>query len=234
VSGPFSFFFSNFSIFKKKKRKTFVSHPLPPIPPISLSRYHTSGDGEYVNGEVTTATFKHRPFGDESAELLECSRPVHDDILLAKMRPGQRISAELHAEKGIGRVHAKWSPVATASYRLLPEITVFDDVTGTAADELVATCPMKVFDIEDAGSPQRRAVAARPRDCTMCRECIRPAGWDKRVRLTRVRDHFLFTIESTGALSAEDLFREAIKVFRAKLANVVSMLDAKEAPEDNE
>jgi DNA-directed RNA polymerase alpha subunit len=32
------------------------------------------------------------------------------------------------------------------------------------------------------------------------------------VQLSRVKDEFLFTIESTGILSAEELFKEALKV----------------------
>ena len=49
-------------------------------------------------------------------------KAVHDDILLAKLRPGQTIQLEAHCTKGEGKEHAKWSPVATAWYRLLPEI----------------------------------------------------------------------------------------------------------------
>lgn len=37
--------------------------------------------------------------------------PVHDDILLAKLRPGHELDIKLHAMKGIGRDHAKFSPV---------------------------------------------------------------------------------------------------------------------------
>lgn len=47
---------------------------------------------------------------------------VHDDILLAKLRPGQCIVLEGHCAKGVGKEHAKWSPVATAWYRLHPEV----------------------------------------------------------------------------------------------------------------
>ena len=73
--------------------------------------------------------------------------PTRPKIVLAKMRPGQVISLECHAIKGIGQDHAKWSPVgmfrpsfqllnvilrnilfgfcsATASYRLHPHITL--------------------------------------------------------------------------------------------------------------
>jgi DNA-directed RNA polymerase I and III subunit RPAC1 len=35
---------------------------------------------------------------------------------------GQAIELEAHAVKGIGKTHAKWSPVATAKYRMLPEV----------------------------------------------------------------------------------------------------------------
>jgi len=46
--------------------------------------------------------------------------PVHPDIVIAELRQGQRISLEAHARRGYGKDHAKFSPVATASYRLLP------------------------------------------------------------------------------------------------------------------
>ncbi len=38
-------------------------------------------------------------------------RPVDDDILIAKLRPGHELDIKLHAMKGIGRDHAKFSPV---------------------------------------------------------------------------------------------------------------------------
>lgn len=36
----------------------------------------------------------------------------------------------------LGKDHAKFSPVATASYRLLPDITLLEPVEGEAAEEL--------------------------------------------------------------------------------------------------
>ena len=42
----------------------------------------------------------------------------------------KEIEAELRCEKGKGKVHAKWSPVATAYYRLMPHIEILDKITG--------------------------------------------------------------------------------------------------------
>ncbi|AEE33738.1 DNA-directed RNA polymerase family protein [Arabidopsis thaliana] len=48
--------------------------------------------------------------------------PCDLDILIAKLAPGQEIELEAHAVKGIGKTHAKWSPVGTAWYRMHPEV----------------------------------------------------------------------------------------------------------------
>ncbi|KAL1207588.1 DNA-directed RNA polymerases II, IV and V subunit 3 [Cardamine amara subsp. amara] len=99
--------------------------------------------------------------------------PSLQDILIAKLGPGQEIELEAHAVKGIGKTHAKWSPVATAWYRMLPEVVLLKEFEDEEAVELVNVCPAKVFDIEDMGEGRKRAKVARPRDCTLCRECLR-------------------------------------------------------------
>ncbi|KAJ8748240.1 hypothetical protein K2173_000648 [Erythroxylum novogranatense] len=150
--------------------------------------------------------------------------PTDDEIIIAKLGPGQEIELEAHAVKGVGKTHAKWSPVATAWYRMFPEVVLLEDIEDEMAEELKAKCPVGVFDIEDVGKDKRRAKVARSRACTLCRECIRGEGWDKRVALRRVRDHFIFTIESTGALRPEELFTEAVKILEDKCERVITEL----------
>ena len=148
-----------------------------------MSVYSSQLEWQPVGSQADT--FEHDPI-----------RPVHDDILIARLKPGQVISLEAHATKGIGKEHAKWSPVGTASYRLLPELVVGEEVEGATAHELVEKCPMGVFDIEDIGRDV--AVPVRPRDCTMCRECVRgTAGngkpWKDLVTIHRIMNHFICT-----------------------------------------
>lgn len=164
---------------------------------------------------------------------------VHDDIIVAKLRPGQEIEAELHVIKGVGRDHAKWSPVATASYRMLPDVIIENPIMDEKAEALVAKCPMDVFDIEDLAddgskgsnkgkgskkSGRKQAVVARPRNCSMCRECIREPEWADKVKLRRVRDHFIFSVETTGAYKPEEIFQEALNIFSSKCSLLKSKI----------
>merc|ERR1712070_1107448 len=68
-------------------------------------------------------------------------RPVETDVLLAMLAPGQEIVLEAHCTKGIGREHAKWSPVATVWYRLRPEVMLLQEVVGDMADRLASLLP---------------------------------------------------------------------------------------------
>jgi len=182
-------------------------------------------DERYINSKVLSKDLVWVPQEEQSVTFAnDPIAPVYDDILIAKLRPGQEIDLEAHCTKGEGKEHAKWSPVATASYRLMPEIVFQEAITGADAEALVAKCPMKVFDIEDL--PVKRAVVKRPRNCTMCRECIREPEWDKRIKLLRVKDHFIFSIESTGILPPEVLFAEAVKVFMVKCQTIIGELDS--------
>jgi len=139
--------------------------------------------------------------------------PVHKDILITKMRPGQEIEAECFVEKGIGKDHSKWSAVCPAYYKLLPKFKFpAGDITGADAQELKNVCPMKVFDIEESTG---KCFAARPRDCTTCRACIE--RFPERVQLTKIKDHFLFSVETFGSIPPETLLERAIDVMMTKL-----------------
>ncbi len=52
------------------------------------------------------------------------------------------------------------------------------------------------------------AVVKNPRDCTMCRECIRKDGWAERVELRRKADHFIFTVEAVGQIDAAMIVKQ--------------------------
>lgn len=152
---------------------------------------------------------------------------VHKDIMLAKLGPNQRIKLRAVAIKGIGLSHTKWSPVSACFYEMKTDIHFTKPIVGDAAQELRKACPMRVFDVEDSG----QAVASRPRDCTMCRECLRvdrfPAFADS-IKLEKLKTSFHFTIETTGQLAADVVFRSGLQLFAERMRDLAKTLKSSE------
>ena len=142
----------------------------------------------------------------------------------------------LIAKKGNAKTHAKWSPVATCIMRAEPILEMdqvkINKLTPEHKQELVARCPRKVFsynsirqsvDIEDANK------------CNLCNECVKYVtvdlnlkenpeykdvniNWEKMIRVDERDNKFNFTVESTGALSPEDIVLKAFSVLKQKLS----------------
>lgn len=175
---------------------------------------------------VYSGDLQWEPWSEDQAKRFRDNtpRPVADDILLAQLRSGQEIECECVAEKGLGKEHAKWSPVCTAFYRLLPDIELTQPIAGDDADALVQACPMGVFDIEEAANV-RHARVANPRACTTCRECIESfPGREKGLVLGKAKNHYLFTIESVGAIPAPALFQRALQKLKEKCETAKKVL----------
>ena len=75
---------------------------------------------------VYSNQLKWVPQGNKNAKKLKVEL-VHDNIIIAKLRENQEINIEIYAERGIGKKHAKWSPVSTCFYRLMPSIKIEPD-----------------------------------------------------------------------------------------------------------
>jgi DNA-directed RNA polymerase I and III subunit RPAC1 len=188
-----------------------------------------TNEEKYNNSVIYSRDLLWSPQGNQQEKFKNNPiQPYYNDIIIAKLRPGQSIEAELYCEKGIGATHAKWSPVATASYRLMPNIRIVQPILNEDAVKLYNKCPMKVFDIEEItgnnNKAGKRAVVARPRNCSMCRECTRstedwPAAEEK-IELRRIKNHFIFSVETTGAYSPAQVVKEAINILKHKSNNL--------------
>eukprot|EP01013_Petalomonas_cantuscygni_P016130 TRINITY_DN33083_c0_g1_i1.p1 TRINITY_DN33083_c0_g1~~TRINITY_DN33083_c0_g1_i1.p1 ORF type:complete len:478 (-),score=100.14 TRINITY_DN33083_c0_g1_i1:81-1514(-) len=102
-----------------------------------------------TSADVTVVASKHLTFHPLPGQLAKggvlanapTPVPVHADITIAKLKPGQRIKARCVAVRGCGRQHAKWSPVCTAAYRMRTVVRVVQQPRIAA-----------LHDIEDAGN----------------------------------------------------------------------------------
>lgn len=181
----------------------------------------------YLDHKVYTSHMKWLPQGNQSDLFhdIDPPRTVHSDILIAQLRPGQEIHVIMHCVKGVGKDHAKFSPVATASYRLLPEITLLHPIEGEMAERLQKCFSPGVIAVDDVnGKKVARVENARIDTCS--REIFRHEDLKNLVRMERVRDHFIFSIESTGILAPDVLMKEAIMGLMGKCRRFLDELDA--------
>ncbi len=186
----------------------------------------------YNNAHVYARDIVFSPMGrqEEFFSGEDAIAPVNPDILIVKMRPKQTINLSMHMHKGIGSDHAKFSPVATASYRLLPTIQILKPILGAEAEKFARCFPQGVIGLDKvtkkeagvAGSGYEghagevKAVVKDAMKDTVSRECLRHPEFEGKVRLGRRRDHFIFSIESTGQWDSDELFMESVKHLKLK------------------
>ena len=192
----------------------------------------TDPDKLHLNRNVYARDIVFAPNGRQAEYFSgeDAIAPANPDILIAKLRPGQRIALEMHMHKGIGADHAKFSPVATASYRLMPVINITRPILGADAHKFQKCFPAGVIGIDkvsrreaalkDSGyeghEGEDKAVVKDAMKDTVSRECLRHAEFEGKVKLGRKRDHFIFGIESTGQWDSDELFLESLRVMKKK------------------
>lgn len=145
-----------------------------------------------------------------------------DPILIMKLSKNQQLDMDLVAKKGTGKLHAKWSPVATCQMRKEPTVQIDSDkinrdLTVEKRKEFVATCPRSVYKFNE----MRNAVEIEDADrCILCIECVRYAqsqGLERAVRVGERDEKFIFTVESTGVMPPEDIVARALDILSEKL-----------------
>ncbi|KAI1720793.1 RNA polymerase rpb3/RpoA insert domain-containing protein [Ditylenchus destructor] len=181
--------------------------------------------GQTGSEKVLSGSFKWVPI--EKQEKIHAENPprmVHDDIIVAKMRPGQEIEARCHCVKGIGRDHAKFSPVATASYRLLPEIQITRTLRGEDAELLKSSFSKGVIEIDELSGA---AFVKNARKDTCSRNVFQHDGIKDAVEMSKNQNYFIFRVESTGAVKGVDLTLTSLRVLHAKLKNLHALVKEK-------
>ncbi|XP_060521590.1 DNA-directed RNA polymerases I and III subunit RPAC1 [Cylas formicarius] len=180
----------------------------------------------YKNSNVYSKHLKWVPIGNQRTRFKESDvGPIHPDILIMKLRPGHELDLKLFAVKSNGKDHAKFSPVATAFYRLLPHIEIVRPVEDEDAYRLQKCFSAGVIGVRQEGN-RKFAVVNDPRCDTSSRNVYRYDDLKDSVVMSKVQDHFIFTIESVGALQPEDIFKEAIYILKNKCMSLLDELNS--------
>lgn len=151
-------------------------------------------------------------------------------ITIVKLAKNQSLDFEMVAKKGIGKIHAKWSPVSTCIMRKQPIVELDQEKLNKGLTEeqkkaFVKICPRKVFSF----NKQRRVIDIENADqCSLCQECIKfteDHGIEKAVNIAENPTKFLFIVESTGAMDPQDIVVSAMKILQAKLTSLSEQMN---------
>ena len=140
--------------------------------------------------------------------------PVSSRIPIVKLAPEQRIRLEAYARLGKGKDHARWQPVSKCAYKYMPSVQIDTKLCDLCGD-CIKICPENI--LAKSGS---QIVVKNVSECTLCQDCVDACRkTPKAIDVTWNESSFLFSLESTGALKAERIFKEAIEILNRKLEN---------------
>lgn len=159
---------------------------------------------------------------------------------LATLGRSQEIRCDFIIRKGIGKIHAKFMPVATVAMHYASDIRInnngFQNFTDVECKQWVNRCPRNVFEFD---GQRKQVMVARPKECIFCKECLSPEPpFDKLQEplvLIRRKQYdsgvydFTFVVESTGVLPVVQLTFDAIAVLHAKLETICNSIISDDA-----
>jgi DNA-directed RNA polymerase II subunit RPB3 len=158
-----------------------------------------------------------------------------DGIAIVKLGPNQRLKLKAVARLGISKEHAKWCPVAVATYRFWPVIEINDQQMSTLTmeqkQEIVDSCPDRILEL-DEGTGEVRAVENAWDICTYTEDLKFVQNSMKKRRedddfvvVTPSTDRFIFNVETTGCMDAEEVVLGALKVLKKRLTYLAQELE---------
>ncbi|EZG67819.1 putative DNA-directed RNA polymerase II, partial [Gregarina niphandrodes] len=168
-------------------------------------------------------------------------------LIIAKLTQNQSIKAELLAFKGIGKIHTKWSPCATATFRYLPHITINQEmqrqVPTSVKKALVENCKKGLFrlvpvarssadDVKDGDfyvfgnetEAEYNLVVGDPSVFVFNKdheEVLSAHGYKDFVKIDHILDTFLFDVEGSGAMPALQILKMGLEVLIQKLDDIL-------------
>lgn len=158
-----------------------------------------------------------------------------DGVAIVKLGPGQRLKLKAIARLGISKEHAKWCPVAVATYRFWPEIHINDEQMATLSleqkREIVESCPDRILALDEVTGEVRAVenawdIATYTEDLKFAQKSMKKRQEDDDfVTITQSTDRFIFNVETTGAMDADEVVMTALRVLRNKLNNLAQELE---------
>ena len=134
---------------------------------------------------------------------------------------------EFICTKGIGKTHAKWSPVCTSFYRYKMDIRLLQPIKGKDAKDLKKLCP-SVFEVEND-----KAVIKNQEYHAMLKELLRDERFCDKISLGKRKDVFEFHVESVGMYAPEDIVIQSIGILKDKVHKWMEILSEEQDKDED-
>ena len=134
--------------------------------------------------------------------------PVSEKIPILKMAQGQKVHFEAYARLGLGLDHVKWQPTSRCTHKYSADIQV-DHKKCTLCKKCLDACLKQVLAVNE----QVNVIGLEK--CNLCKQCEKICPIDA-IRVEKIKDSFIFNVESTGALPPERIFLESIRILKDK------------------
>ena len=155
------------------------------------------------NGPCTVLSGDLMPVMGGSGVSNESLKPCDLNIPIVELADRQSVMIYAHAVKGTARKHVKWQVANGVGYKYMPRIEI-----GNVSDpeDVKSACPKNVFDISKGKLTVRKGGEL---DCILCNACSEK---DPEVKVTGDDTEFVFTFETDGSLTAQQVLDEAVKI----------------------
>lgn len=171
---------------------------------------------------------KVEPIHNQDADADDDDPSKNGGIMIVKLTKGQSLKLKAIARKGVGKLHAKYSPVCACRFQADPQITLnksrLDELTEEEKKAFVSSCPRNVYAYDEK---KGRIDLQDESNCIFCDECVIASEKMKKddlVNISTKTNRFIFNVETTGALNADQVVTFAINVLREKLNGLATEL----------
>jgi len=197
-----------------------LAHRLGLIPlrtPVGKYKYGNDVDKpEYVSLSLT-AEAKDKFITVYSRDIKSSDKevyPLYEDIEIVKLAPGEGIDVEMWAVMGVGRDHAKWSPVTVNVVRGVPKIKILKEC-GSNCKRCVESCPKGIIKVSDG-----KLFIDNLYECTVCRLCEKECP--EYIKVDIDENSSLLYIESVGQLSVTEIINESFNILLSKIDEFIN------------